>query len=103
MNSPEMTFTLAHLVFAMCFVFTPNEFHSTRLTVENLMSGWLGSQDAAFVSFHLRSTAATLLGHSLLALGEALPASSLPGTGTRKPRASSCDSLATWGKHAFCS
>lgn len=70
MDSPEVTFTLAYLVFAVCFVFTPNEFHSAGLTVQNLLSGWLGSEDAAFVSYHLRRTAATLLCHSLLPLGE---------------------------------
>ncbi|XP_053433777.1 E3 ubiquitin-protein ligase TM129 isoform X2 [Nycticebus coucang] len=69
MDSPEVTFTLAYLVFAVCFVFTPNEFHSAGLTVQNLLSGWLGSEDAAFVPFHLRRTAATLLCHSLLPLG----------------------------------
>ncbi|XP_047422923.1 E3 ubiquitin-protein ligase TM129 [Sciurus carolinensis] len=69
MDSPEVTFTLAYLVFAVCFVFTPNEFHSAGLTVQNLLSSWLGSEDAAFVSYHLRRTAATLLCHSLLPLG----------------------------------
>ncbi|KAI2533430.1 transmembrane protein 129, E3 ubiquitin ligase, partial [Homo sapiens] len=49
-------------------VFTPNEFHAAGLTVQNLLSGWLGSEDAAFVPFHLRRTAATLLCHSLLPL-----------------------------------
>lgn len=70
MDSPEVTFTLAYLVFAVCFVFTPTEFHSAGLTVQNLLSGWLGSEDAAFVPYHLRRTAATLLCHSLLPLGK---------------------------------
>nr|XP_035926076.1 E3 ubiquitin-protein ligase TM129 isoform X2 [Halichoerus grypus] len=69
MDSPEVTFTLAYLVFAVCFVFTPTEFHSAGLTVQNLLSGWLGSEDAAFVPYHLRRTSATLLCHSLLPLG----------------------------------
>ncbi|XP_033712393.1 E3 ubiquitin-protein ligase TM129 isoform X2 [Tursiops truncatus] len=69
MDSPEVTFTLAYVVFAVCFVFTPTEFHSAGLTVQNLLSGWLGSEDAAFVPYHLRRTAATLLCHSLLPLG----------------------------------
>lgn len=70
MDSPEVTFTLAYLVFTVCFVFTPNEFYSAGLTVQNLLSGWLGSEDAAFVPYHLRRTSATLLCHSLLPLGE---------------------------------
>ncbi|XP_012590331.1 PREDICTED: E3 ubiquitin-protein ligase TM129 [Condylura cristata] len=69
MDSPEVTFTLAYLVFAVCFVFTPTEFHSAGLTVQNLLSGWLGSEDAAFVGYHLRRSAATLLCHSMLPLG----------------------------------
>nr|KAF6280217.1 transmembrane protein 129, E3 ubiquitin ligase [Pipistrellus kuhlii] len=69
MDSPEVTFTLAYLVLAVCFVFTPTEFHSAGLTVQNLLSGWLGSEDAAFVRYHQRRTAATLLCHSLLPLG----------------------------------
>ncbi|XP_022410520.1 E3 ubiquitin-protein ligase TM129 isoform X1 [Delphinapterus leucas] len=69
MDSPEVTFTLAYVVFAVCFVFTPTEFHSAGLTVQNLLSGWLGSEDAAFVPYHLRRTAATVLCHSLLPLG----------------------------------
>lgn len=69
MDSPEVTFTLAYLVFAVCFVFTPTEFHSAGLTVQNLLSGWLGSEDAAFVPYHQRRTAATLFCHSLLPLG----------------------------------
>ena len=73
MDSPEVTFTLAYLVFAVCFVFTPTEFHSAGLTVQNLLSGWLGSEDAAFVPYHQRRTAATLFCHSLLPLGEAPP------------------------------
>ncbi|XP_049645696.1 E3 ubiquitin-protein ligase TM129 isoform X2 [Suncus etruscus] len=69
MDSPDVTFTLAYLVFGVCFVFTPTEFQSAGLTVQNLLSGWLGSEDAAFVPHHLRRTAATLLCHALLPLG----------------------------------
>lgn len=87
MDSPEVTFTLAYLVLAVCFVFTPTEFHSAGLTVQNLLSGWLGSEDAAFVRYHQRRTAATLLCHSLLPLGEArappLPSSGPIGGGPR--------------------
>lgn len=96
MDSPEVTFTLAYLVLAVCFVFTPTEFHSAGLTVQNLLSGWLGSEDAAFVLYHQRRTAATLLCHSLLPLGEApaLPAGSAarggaPGPHRWRPRVTS--------------
>ncbi|XP_044536657.1 E3 ubiquitin-protein ligase TM129 isoform X1 [Gracilinanus agilis] len=69
MDSPEVTFTLAYIVFSVCFVFTPNEFHSAGLTVQNLLSGWLGIEDVAFVQYHLRRTTVTMLVHSLLPLG----------------------------------
>ncbi|KAG8591210.1 hypothetical protein GDO81_000087 [Engystomops pustulosus] len=69
MESPAVTFTLAYVVFAVCFVFTPNEFHSAGITVQNLLSGWLGSEDVAFIHYHVRRTTATLLVHSLLPLG----------------------------------
>ncbi|XP_073198863.1 E3 ubiquitin-protein ligase TM129 isoform X2 [Lepidochelys kempii] len=69
MDSPAVTFTLAYLVFAVCFVFTPNEFRSAGLTVQNLLAGWLGSEDAAFVHYHLRRSTGTMLAHGLLPLG----------------------------------
>ncbi|XP_018410267.1 PREDICTED: E3 ubiquitin-protein ligase TM129 [Nanorana parkeri] len=69
MESPAVTFTLAYVVFAVCFVFTPNEFHSAGITVQNLLSGWLGSEDLSFIHYHIRRTTATVLVHSLLPLG----------------------------------
>lgn len=67
------TFTLAYLVLAVCFVFPPSEFHLAGLTVQNLLGGWLGSEDAAFVQYHLRRGAGTLLAHAALPLGEGPP------------------------------
>ncbi|XP_043918240.1 E3 ubiquitin-protein ligase TM129 isoform X2 [Protopterus annectens] len=69
MERPEVTFTLAYLVFVVCFVLTPSEFHSAGITVQNLLSEWLGSEDVDFVHFHLKRTTATLWVHSLLPLG----------------------------------
>lgn len=70
MESPAATFTLAYVVLAVCFVFPPNEFHLAGLTVQNLLGGWLGSEDAAFVQYHLRRGTGTLVAHALLPLGE---------------------------------
>lgn len=70
MESPAVTFTLAYLVFAVCFVFPPDEVRSAGLTVQSLLAAWLGSEDAAFVQYHLRRSTGTLLAHSLLPLGE---------------------------------
>ncbi|KAM4621096.1 E3 ubiquitin-protein ligase TM129 [Polymixia lowei] len=69
MESPEVTFTLAYIVFAFCFVFTPNEFRSAGLTVQNLFSSWLGSEDVGFIQYHVKRTSITILVHSTLPLG----------------------------------
>ncbi|XP_069488248.1 E3 ubiquitin-protein ligase TM129 [Ambystoma mexicanum] len=69
MESPEVTFTLAYVVFSVCFVFTPNEFHAAGINVQSILSPWLGSEDLAFVQYHIRRTTATRLLHSLLPLG----------------------------------
>lgn len=69
MESPAVTFTLAYVVFAVCFVFPPDEVRSAGLTVQSLLAAWLGSEDAAFVQYHLRRSTGTLLAHSLLPLG----------------------------------
>uniref|UniRef100_A0A8C5P8V6 Transmembrane protein 129, E3 ubiquitin ligase n=1 Tax=Leptobrachium leishanense TaxID=445787 RepID=A0A8C5P8V6_9ANUR len=69
MDSPEVTFTLAYLVFAVCFIFTPNEFQSMGLTVQNLLSSWLGSEDTSFIHYHIKRTAATMLAHSFVPVG----------------------------------
>ncbi|XP_020775617.1 E3 ubiquitin-protein ligase TM129 [Boleophthalmus pectinirostris] len=69
METPELSFTLAYWVFCFCFVFTPNEFRSAGLTVQNLFSSRLGSEDMGFVQYHIRRSSITLLLHSGLPLG----------------------------------
>ncbi|KAA8579390.1 hypothetical protein FQN60_018667, partial [Etheostoma spectabile] len=69
MESPELTFTLAYIVFSLCFVSTPNEFRSAGLTIQNLFSSWLGSEDVGFIQYHVRRTSITVLVHSALPLG----------------------------------
>lgn len=70
MDSPEVTFTLAYIVFAICFVFTPDEFRSAGLTVQHLFSSWLGSEDVGFIQYHVKRTSITILVHSALPLGK---------------------------------
>lgn len=70
MESPELSFTLAYIVFSFCFVFTPNEFRSAGLTIQNLFSSWLGSEDVGFSQYHVRRTSITVLVHSALPLGK---------------------------------
>ncbi|CAM4609427.1 unnamed protein product [Leuciscus chuanchicus] len=69
MDRPDATFTLAYMVFALCFVFTPNEFRSAGLTVQHMFSEWLGSEDISFIQHHIRRTTLTVLFHCFLPLG----------------------------------
>ncbi|XP_028271365.1 E3 ubiquitin-protein ligase TM129 isoform X2 [Parambassis ranga] len=69
MESSELSLTLAYVVFSVCFVFTPNEFRSAGLTIQNLFSSWLGSEDVNFIQYHVRRTSVTVLVHSVLPLG----------------------------------
>ncbi|XP_078717619.1 E3 ubiquitin-protein ligase TM129 isoform X2 [Lampetra fluviatilis] len=68
MESPEMVFTLAYLLFCVCFLLTPTEFRSAGITVQGLFSGWLGSEDLDFVRYHTRRTTTTMVVHALLPL-----------------------------------
>lgn len=70
MESSELSLTLAYVVFSVCFVFTPNEFRSAGLTIQNLFSSWLGSEDVNFIQYHVRRTSVTVLVHSVLPLGQ---------------------------------
>ena len=72
MESPDVTFTLAYIVFTFCFVFTPNEFRSAGLTVQNLFSSWLGSEDIGFIQYHVKRSSLTLLVHSSIPLGKTI-------------------------------
>ncbi|XP_049340102.1 E3 ubiquitin-protein ligase TM129 isoform X5 [Astyanax mexicanus] len=65
----RVEYTLGYIVFTVCVLFTPNEFRSAGLTVQNLFSSWIGSEDIGFIQFHLRRTALTLLIHCALPLG----------------------------------
>lgn len=62
--------TIAYALVSLCFVAPPREFVSAGLTVQNILSGYLGSEDMDFVGYHLKRTTSTLLLHSLLPLGK---------------------------------
>ncbi|KAL7886380.1 hypothetical protein AOLI_G00066750 [Acnodon oligacanthus] len=68
MDPSDATFTLAYVAFTVCVLFTPSEFRSAGLTVQNIFSGWLGSEDVAFIQYHTRRTALTVLIHCSLPL-----------------------------------
>ncbi|KAH3790038.1 E3 ubiquitin-protein ligase TM129-like [Dreissena polymorpha] len=62
-------FTFLYVFFSALFVAPPTEFISAGLTIQNVLSGYLGSEDIAFIYFHIRRTSATLIFHSLIPLG----------------------------------
>lgn len=73
MDNPELTaymfYTLLYAFFSVCVVAPPSELVSAGLTVQNLFSSYLGSQELHFVLYHMRRTSVTLIVHSLIPLG----------------------------------
>ncbi|XP_068745791.1 E3 ubiquitin-protein ligase TM129-like [Montipora capricornis] len=69
MEEMVVVFTIAYVLVSLCFIAPPREFVSAGLTVQNILSSYLGSEDIDFVGYHLKRTTATLLLHSLLPLG----------------------------------
>ena len=70
MEEIVIVFTIAYALVSLCFVAPPREFVSAGLTVQNILSGYLGSEDMDFVGYHLKRTTSTVLLHSLLPLGK---------------------------------
>ncbi|XP_046571270.1 E3 ubiquitin-protein ligase TM129-like [Haliotis rubra] len=61
-------FTLIFLFFCLLLVAPPTEFVSAGITIQNILSNFLGSEQMNFVYYHIRRTTATLLVHSLFPL-----------------------------------
>ena len=69
MASSELIFTVSYVLVGMCLVIPPTEFVSAGLTVQNLLSNFLGSEHLNFLHYHMKRTAATLIIHSCIPLG----------------------------------
>lgn len=69
MASEEFLYTLAYMLIAMCLVVPPTEFRSAGLTVQNVLSSWLGSEDLYFIHYHIKRVIATVLFHSFIPFG----------------------------------
>ena len=69
MASVQLVYTVAYVLISICLIAPPTEFVSAGLTVQNVMSNFLGSEDMNFIYYHIRRTAATVLFHSILPLG----------------------------------
>lgn len=70
MVSNKFMFTIFYILVSLCFIAPPREFVSAGLTVQNLLSSYLGSEDMDFTGYHLKRTTATVVFHSLLPLGK---------------------------------
>ncbi|XP_022091883.1 E3 ubiquitin-protein ligase TM129-like [Acanthaster planci] len=67
--SSEFVFTLVYLLICLCLIFPPTEVRSAGLTLQNVLSAWLGSEDMQFIQYHIKRTTAAAWLHSLLPLG----------------------------------
>ncbi|XP_012281633.1 E3 ubiquitin-protein ligase TM129 [Orussus abietinus] len=62
-------FTIFYILISGCIVYPPTEFVSAGLIIEDLFSGWLGSENEYFIQYHIKRTAATIFVHSLIPCG----------------------------------
>ncbi|KAK7108994.1 E3 ubiquitin-protein ligase TM129-like [Littorina saxatilis] len=67
--SMYLFYSLMYGFFCLCFIAPPTEFVSAGLTIQNMFSSFLGSEEMTFVEYHIRKTTATAFIHSLLPLG----------------------------------
>lgn len=67
--SPDFVFTLIYVLLSLCLVVPPNEFRSAGLTIQYVLSSWLGSEELHFVQYHVKRTTATIIFHSGFPIG----------------------------------
>lgn len=63
-------YTIFYILFAAGIVYPPAEFVAVGLTISELFSAWLGNEFDAFIQYHIKRSALTLLVHSLLPFGK---------------------------------
>jgi len=64
----DIYFSIIYFIFMLCFVIPPREFAAAGLTVQNIFSSYLGSEDVDFIRYHIKRTSITAVIHSLLPL-----------------------------------
>ncbi|XP_050395873.1 E3 ubiquitin-protein ligase TM129 isoform X2 [Patella vulgata] len=69
MDSNALFYSLIYIFICVCFLAPPTEFVSSGLTIQNLLSNFLGSEDLNFIYYHIRRTSVTVVIHSFLLLG----------------------------------
>ena len=69
----DIYFSIIYFIIVLCFISPPREFAAAGLTVQNLFSSYLGSEDVDFIGYHLKRTSVTVAVHSLLPLCMYIP------------------------------
>merc|ERR1712126_322396 len=64
----DIYFSILYGMFVICFVVPPREFAAAGITIQNIFSSYLGSEDIDFIGYHLKRTSVTAAVHWLLPL-----------------------------------
>ena len=67
--SHDLIVTAIYIVMALCLIAPPSEFISVGLTIQNIFSAFLGSEEMNFSLYHIKRTTCIVLFHSSLPLG----------------------------------
>ncbi|XP_033209594.1 E3 ubiquitin-protein ligase TM129 [Belonocnema kinseyi] len=62
-------FTVFYMLLSACIIYPPIEFVSAGITVKDIFSSWLGSENEFFIQYHIKRSIATLFVHSVLPFG----------------------------------
>ncbi|CAK9824101.1 E3 ubiquitin-protein ligase TM129 [Anthophora retusa] len=62
-------YTLFYILISGCIIYPPTEFVSAGLTIKDIFSNWLGSENEFFTQYHIRRSVVTLFIHSMLPFG----------------------------------
>ena len=65
----EIYFSFLYFVAVLCFVLPPKEFAAAGLTIQNIFSSYLGSEDVDFIGYQVKRTTVTAAVHSVFPLG----------------------------------
>lgn len=63
-------YTLFYILMSGCIIYPPTEFVSAGLTIKDIFSNWLGSENEFFVQYHIKRSIITLFIHSMLPFGK---------------------------------
>ncbi|CAL7937396.1 unnamed protein product [Xylocopa violacea] len=67
--SAFLFYTLFYILISGCIIYPPTEFVSAGLTIKDIFSTWLGSENESFIQYHIKRSVITLFLHSMLPFG----------------------------------